>query len=104
MIFADPGGFIDLQHIFTANEPLPSLHPSLTREGRLIYGQPSLSQPVGTPDFLQSSSHIRSAELDLYRQALNAHRGNVSAAARSLGISRAKLEYRLRKNGLLDKD
>lgn len=104
VIFADPGGFIDLQHLFTANEPLPSSHPSLTREGRLNSGhQAGGSQAAVTPDFLQSSSHIKSAEIDLYRQAFNAHHGNISAAARSLGISRAKLEYRLRKNGLYDK-
>jgi two-component system response regulator HydG len=100
VIFADPGGFIDLQHMFTANEPLAPSHPSLTREGRLTYGQITLSPAAVTPDFLQSSSHIKAAELDLYREALTTHRGNVSAAARSLGISRAKLEYRLRKNGL----
>ena len=104
VIFADPGGFIDLQHLFTANEPLPSSHPSLTREGRLVIGhQAGGSQAAVTADFLQSSSHIKSAEIDLYRQAFNAHHRNISAAARSLGISRAKLEYRLRKNRLYDK-
>ncbi len=101
VIFADRGGFIDLQHIFTANEPVPPGNPSLTRDGRLEVGHGNgVVRGAGLLDFLQSSSEIRSAEIDLYRQALDAHRGNVSAAARSLGLSRAKLEYRLRKNGL----
>lgn len=101
VIFADPGGFIDLQHMFTANEPLPALQPSLTRQGRLVPGvDVVIPPPVSQPDFQSSSSQIRSAEIDLYRQALDAHRGNVTAAARSLGMSRAKLEYRLRKHGL----
>lgn len=101
VIFADPGGFIDLQHMFTANEPLPGLQSSLTRQGRLAPGADTvITPPESQPDFQSSSSQIRSAEIDLYRQALDAHRGNVTAAARSLGMSRAKLEYRLRKHGL----
>jgi transcriptional regulator with GAF, ATPase, and Fis domain len=36
-------------------------------------------------------------EQDTYRAALAAAKGNVAAAARSLGLSRAKLEYRLAK-------
>jgi DNA-binding NtrC family response regulator/predicted hydrocarbon binding protein len=105
VIFADPGGFIDLLHMFTANEPLPSVRPSLTRQGRLVFGPDAVASPgQGQPDFLSSSSQIKSAEIDLYRQALGAHRGNVTAAARSLGISRAKLEYRLRKHGLYKGD
>jgi two-component system response regulator HydG len=39
-------------------------------------------------------------EEDTYRAALAAAKGNVSAAARALGLSRAKLDYRLAKLGL----
>ncbi len=77
------------------------MQPSLTRQGRLAPGADTVfTPPESQPDFQSSSSQIRSAEIDLYRQALDAHRGNVTAAARSLGMSRAKLEYRLRKHGL----
>lgn len=101
VIFADPGGFIDLQHIFTANEPFPALRSSLTRDGRVsVSSRPVAASPQGSSDFLSSTTELRTAEIELYRQALTASRGNVSAAARSLGLSRAKLEYRLRKHGL----
>lgn len=101
VIFAEPGGFIDLQHIFTGNEPLGVSHPSLTRDGRLAFpSEAALSQKADPPDLSSASSQLKSAEIDLYRQALSSHGGNVSAAARSLGLSRAKLEYRLRKHGL----
>ena len=61
------------------------------------YARPPLrpAAPRQTVDF----NALRGQD-DLYRQALDAHRGNVTAAARSLGMSRAKLEYRLRKHGL----
>ena len=39
-------------------------------------------------------------EEDTYRAALLAADGNVSAAARALGLSRAKLDYRLAKLGI----
>ena len=39
-------------------------------------------------------------ERDTYRAALETAKGNVAAAARTLGLSRAKLDYRLAKLGL----
>lgn len=101
VIFADPGGFIDLQHMFTGNETVGLTHPSLTRDGRLAFpSDGTLSQRADPLDLSSASLQLKSAELDLYRQALTSHGGNVSAAARSLGLSRAKLEYRLRKYGV----
>lgn len=101
VIFADPGGFVDVQHLFTANEPFPMLHPSVTRDGRLAIASQPISPSSGEhTEFLSSTAQLQSAEIDLYRQALSATRGNVAAAARSIGLTRAKLEYRLRKFGL----
>ncbi|SMC50383.1 sigma-54-dependent Fis family transcriptional regulator [Rhizobium sp. RU36D] len=101
VIFANAGGFIDLQHLFTANEPFPALHSSLTRDGRVsLSSRPLAASPQAGSDFLSSTTELRSAEIELYRQALAASRGNIAAAARSLGLTRAKLEYRLRKHGL----
>lgn len=101
VIFADPGGFIDLQHMFTGNETVGLSHPSLTLDGRLAFPHKvALSQGADPSDLSSASLQLKSAELDLYRQALTSHSGNVSAAARSLGLSRAKLEYRLRKYGV----
>jgi DNA-binding NtrC family response regulator len=44
---------------------------------------------------------LKRAEAELHRSTLEASGGNVSAAARQLGLTRAKLEYRLKKIGLL---
>ena len=48
-----------------------------------------------------SEEALKRAEAELYRSTFEAAGGNVSAAARQLGLTRAKLEYRLKKIGLL---
>lgn len=102
VIYADAGGFIDLQHLFTAGEISPRFQQSLMQDGRI--SSPSgadISNSTNVPGVLQSAKDLRAAEFKLYGQALATAGGNISAAARSLGLSRAKLEYRLRKHGLL---
>ncbi|PDT80420.1 sigma-54-dependent Fis family transcriptional regulator [Sinorhizobium sp. BJ1] len=102
VIFADPGGSVDIQHLFTAGEVPQSFQPSLTPEGRLaaLSSARGTSTPLQT-HMLRSAQELVIAEADLYRSALKQAEGNVSAAARALGLSRAKLEYRLRKHGML---
>lgn len=101
VIFADPGGFIDLQHLFTAGEISPVFQQSLTREGRLTAeGSAQAAAPAAKVATLQSAEDLIAAEADLYRSVMEEMRGNVSAAARKLGLTRAKLEYRLRKYAL----
>lgn len=99
VIFADAGGWIDVQHLFTAGEAFPVFQQSLTEAGRIVAADGTSAVPV-RQGILKSASDLRLAELELYQTALGQTGGNVSAAARSLGLSRAKLEYRLRKLGL----
>jgi DNA-binding NtrC family response regulator len=51
-------------------------------------------------DARQADDRLASAERVMLLQALEAHSGNISAAARELGISRDTLRYRIRKHGL----
>ncbi|MGG7517770.1 sigma 54-interacting transcriptional regulator, partial [Allorhizobium undicola] len=113
VIFAEPDGQIDLQHLFTGSETR-SAKPenlALNRLGRI--------DPTGLqtdyPENLRKSrkpeypaqpretalEELTIAENRLFAEALAQSGGNLSAAARHLGISRAKLEYRMRKAGLL---
>jgi two-component system response regulator AtoC len=46
-------------------------------------------------------SRLEALERSLLEEALTAHRGNVSAAALALGISRSTMRYRMKKYGLL---
>ncbi|NBB46801.1 AAA domain-containing protein [Rhizobium sp. CRIBSB] len=106
VIFADAGGRIDVQHLFTGGEAASVSAHALTQEGRIVMsgfsaGLSGSGHAVPASEGFRSTEDVLEAELALYRSALSANGDNVSAAARALGLSRAKLEYRLRKHGLL---
>ncbi|MBB3919478.1 sigma-54-dependent Fis family transcriptional regulator [Rhizobium fabae] len=100
VIFAEPGGLIDIQHLFTGGEASPTFPQALSRDGRIKPKNAPL--PVIHPSLITSPADLVAAEDALYQEALRAAAGNVSAAARNLGLTRAKLEYRLKKPGLVN--
>lgn len=91
VVFADDNGLIGLHHVFQGSGrpagPVPVLH---TAPGKL---------PPSAP--MDGLEHIKAQERALYSDALTQEKGNISAAARRLGLTRARLEYRLRKHGLI---
>lgn len=95
VIYAEPGGDLEISHIFTGIEQLPEFVEGLHASGRIVRRSPqgALAGPMDSRTFDE-------LEIDTYRAALAAADGNVSAAARALGLSRAKLDYRLAKLGL----
>jgi DNA-binding NtrC family response regulator len=98
VIYAEPGGDLEISHIFTGIEQLPEFVEGLHVSGRIVRRKPQggLVEPTEARTFDE-------LEIDTYRTALAAADGNVSAAARALGLSRAKLDYRLTKLGLTGK-
>lgn len=100
VIFAESGALIDIQHLFTGFEKLPSLSLRLTGEGRVGTAPKEGAQTAEERRLVTGPETLKRAEEELYRSALEAAGGNISAAARQLGLTRAKLEYRLRKIGL----
>lgn len=98
VIFADAGGQIDVQHMFAGQDMAAAFPQQLSAEGRL-----RLRIPVDEPAapsrsaILASADDLAKAEAALYRDALAKAAGNISLAARSLGLTRAKFEYRLKK-------
>lgn len=103
VICAERGGQIDVQHLFIAGEVSPVFPQALSREGKVTAkpSRPTTSDPAAIPARISSAGDLATAESALYEDALRRAGGNVSAAARSLGLTRAKLEYRLRKMGLI---
>lgn len=93
VIFAEPGGDLEISHLFAGLEEMPEFVEGLHARGVIVRRKPDGSAEGRT---------LQDIEIDAYVSALEAARGNVSGAARSLGLSRAKLEYRLRKLGLLE--
>jgi two-component system, NtrC family, response regulator HydG len=118
VIYAEDGGAIDSVHMFRRGELLRNDVFSLGSEGALRQsGDQALeaSSRAGLqvadafptqPDFhalivrvLEAGIGLNELESLAYSVALAKTNGNVSAAARLLGITRAQLDYRLAKNG-----
>ncbi|MCA1493895.1 sigma-54-dependent Fis family transcriptional regulator [Sinorhizobium alkalisoli] len=97
VIYADNGSMVDMQHLFTGFEKVPSLPLKLTGEGRIGTAQAVPTDIMGERRMVTTPEALKRAEAALYRSALEAAGGNISAAARQLGLTRAKLEYRLKK-------
>jgi two-component system, NtrC family, response regulator HydG len=96
VIYAEPGGDLEISHMFTGMEQMPEFVDGLHASGRIVRrrAQDGLSASLPPRSFDELES-------DTYRAALATANGNISAAARALGLSRAKLDYRLTKLGLL---
>jgi len=103
VVYADDGGVIDVGHLFSGSELLPPFSIQLTSEGRL--GRIPLRTDGAQPEMpaapsADSGASFADVERATYEAALARAGGNVSAAARALRISRAQLDYRLRRLGL----
>jgi DNA-binding NtrC family response regulator len=100
VIVAHTEELIDVHHLFTGGEALGTDVMTLRLQGGtgvLSVAAPTASAPgaaAGYPSLAQT-------ERDTLHQAINASQGNLSAAARLLNTTRAKLAYRARKHGLV---
>lgn len=104
VIMATPDEPIDVHHLFRGEEPHVTSMLSLGAGGRLVEAEAHL---IEAPPRLKasasqgSSESVSNRELAIYRKALISSRYNVAAAARTLGLTRAQLAYRLKRHGLL---
>jgi transcriptional regulator with PAS, ATPase and Fis domain len=102
VVYADEGGQIDFGHLFSGSEMLPEFTVQLSRDGKLgIDRLQRENPPKGLQQHYANDTDgveiFEALERRAYETALKAAGGNVSAASRSLGISRAQLDYRIRK-------
>jgi transcriptional regulator with GAF, ATPase, and Fis domain len=108
VISAEAGGVIDLPHLLRREQLDAGVLLSLSRMGVLRQAEPEAAAPppaAATPllDQLAEPGEpgVRLAEIEhqLIAEAIERAKGNLSAAARLLGITRAKLAYRLQQAG-----
>ncbi|SCX83745.1 sigma-54-dependent Fis family transcriptional regulator [Pseudomonas sp. NFACC37-1] len=103
LIASEEGQAIDLVHLFR-NEQLPVDAYSVDHLGGLSPMGLAANDAVEKPALLQSLSQldadfsIDGLESRLINEALQLSSGNLAAAARSLGLSRAQFAYRLKKH------
>lgn len=103
VISADDGAPIDVRHLFRREQLSDETLLAIGAGGGLMPSQDA----AGVPNLLQhlqqalGADTLALAELEgrLLREAVDAAGGNLSAAARSLGLTRAQLAYRLSSTG-----
>jgi transcriptional regulator with GAF, ATPase, and Fis domain len=109
VILVSDGEAIDVHHLFSSGESLAQDVLSLAwRDGGpatlSLRGARQTAAPdeaVDTSPGTSQSGALEQAELALLRQALWRSGGNLAAAARDLGVSRATVAYRAKKFGLV---
>ncbi|EGH33603.1 helix-turn-helix, Fis-type, partial [Pseudomonas syringae pv. japonica str. M301072] len=103
LIASDEGQAIDLVHIFR-NESLPRDAYSLNHHGALRQASAPAGQQAPAASLLDSLNQpdqtfsIDGLEQRLIQEALDKSEGNLAAASRLLGLSRAQFAYRLKKH------
>ena len=103
VILSDPDGALDLGHLFTSGEEIPSSLFSLNAAGELgvRQGESSKDEEYNTDlairALLEKNVGFEQIEGLLIQTALKDADGNLSAAARKLNLTRPQLAYRLEK-------
>ena len=96
VVFAEADGQIDVTAHVPARRKAAARSMQIGPAGTLMpTGGSAASAKSG-----DQQATLAEVELRLYTQALEQQAGNISAAARAVGLSRPALEYRLRKFGL----
>ena len=99
VILAEDGGALDLGHLFTSDEEFDTSSFTLNKTGRIAI-ETAARQDESMLPASKMIANLEEAELALLRSALQKCHGNLSKAARTLGITRARLAYRLQKHGI----
>jgi transcriptional regulator with AAA-type ATPase domain len=103
LIASDEGQPIDLVHLFR-NEPMPADPYGLDDHGSLSNTGPQMTTTAPRPALLDTLGQldqgfsIEGLESRLINEALQQNAGNLAAAARLVGLSRAQFAYRLKKH------
>ncbi len=100
VILAEEGGALDIGHLFTSGEEIDFPSFTINKTGRIAIETDD--EPTDLPILIASKiiASLEEAELAMVKAALKESHGNLSKAARQLGISRAKLAYRMQKYGI----
>ena len=122
VILADPGGAIDVSHLPTVAQAQATVRrpdrgglllgaagatgPAIAAAAPAAAGSPADSpdaarQPTPAPA-ASACATLEAVQVALMRSAIERHHGNLTAAARDLGITRPQLAYRTRKLDLWD--
>lgn len=103
VILAEPGGGLDVQHLFAGGEKLRASSFNLSAAGALVRSasapkpDSNAQQRRLADELIESLPSFEQIETLLVQQAMDRSGGNLSAAARLLGLRRGQMEYRVKK-------
>ncbi|QID17650.1 AAA domain-containing protein [Nitrogeniibacter mangrovi] len=102
VILAEPGGVIDVQHLFAGGEKLQHGAFHLGPAGTLVRSEHRPSAPASEEEalvdqLLDAAVPFDRIEAMVLERALARSEGNVSATARLLDLKRGQVEYRLKR-------
>lgn len=103
VILCDDGGSIDVQHLFAGGEQISAKLFGIGAKGNLVDTSASFEEPrpargpALVESLLDDFESFDGLEAELLKRALQRCNGNVSAAARLLGMGRGQFEYRIKK-------
>ena len=100
VIVAPEGTLLDVHHLFTSGETLDKNVLSVRPDGHLAGTSSQATHASHAAADRAGSGSLGQMEEALIRRALEQCGGNLSAAARVLGITRPQLAYRVRKRGI----
>ncbi|HET7823701.1 MAG TPA: sigma 54-interacting transcriptional regulator, partial [Anaeromyxobacter sp.] len=96
VILAPQGGRVEIEHVFTCQDDAEAKEIGLDRNGELdLTDQASLRRLCDA--VLSGAVSLDAIESMLLESAVDKAHGNLSSAARMLGITRPKLAYRLKR-------
>ncbi|MEK8026853.1 sigma 54-interacting transcriptional regulator [Pseudaquabacterium rugosum] len=102
VIMAEHDEPIDVHHMFRGDENLSSEGLLVSVVGKLVGAPQEASQAVRSVRVSDNVPALsKASEASGYRKVLVAAKYNVSEAARQLGLTRAQLAYRLKRDGIL---
>jgi two-component system response regulator HydG len=96
VILAPQGGRVEVEHLFTLHDDLGSQEIGLDRNGALDVNDTQALRGL-CETVLGGSVSLDEIEARLLEAAVDRARGNLSSAARMLGITRPRLAYRLKR-------
>jgi two-component system response regulator HydG len=110
VIMADANVLIDVHHLFTSGETLTADVMTLRLKGDsgtlnlADSGAPPIAATLNTERSHPAAApqSLAQIERDTLQRAISASKGNLSAAARLLHTTRAKLAFRAKKHGLIE--
>ncbi|MFZ4535177.1 sigma 54-interacting transcriptional regulator [Propionivibrio sp.] len=100
VILAPQGGWIELEHLFTHVGESKNWEHLISAAGNLENKPAPCRTAALLEAILGSGISFESLEISLLEEAVRRSDGNLSCAARLLGITRPQLQYRLKKKDL----